>query len=141
VEASRAGEHGRGFAVVASEVRALAKQSAQAAHEIKQIAGDSIGRSEQGARFAGQAATSVHDLARHSEGAASEVAAIAATSQAQTGDVSQLNGRIGDIDRGTQQNSALAEQLAAAAASMDAQARHLVALVEVFELEGDAVAG
>jgi len=140
VEASRAGEHGRGFAVVASEVRALAKQSAQAAHEIKHIVGDSIGLTEQGARLAERAASSVDDLARRSEGAAGEVAAIAATSQAQTGDLSQLNGRIGDIDHGTQQNSALAEQLAAAAASMDAQARHLVSLVEVFELDGDAVA-
>ncbi|HEX9078285.1 MAG TPA: bacteriohemerythrin [Desulfuromonadaceae bacterium] len=37
IEAARAGDHGRGFAVVAEEVRALAKRTAHATHEIGQM--------------------------------------------------------------------------------------------------------
>ena len=134
VEASRAGEHGRGFAVVAGEVRTLAQQSAKAAHDIKQIVAASVDLSEQGARLADQATAHVESLARDSDKTAQGVAAIAAASKAQTGDVGQLNRRIAEMDNGTQQNSALAEQLAAAAGSMHSQAQRLVALMGVFEL-------
>lgn len=36
IEAARAGEAGRGFAVVANEIKALARQTAEATHEIKE---------------------------------------------------------------------------------------------------------
>ena len=49
VEAARAGEAGRGFAVVASEVRMLAKRSADAALEIKQLIAGSSTQVERGA--------------------------------------------------------------------------------------------
>ncbi len=49
VEAARAGEAGRGFAVVASEVRSLAKRSADAALEIKQLIQGSSTQVERGA--------------------------------------------------------------------------------------------
>ncbi len=48
VEAARAGEQGRGFAVVASEVRSLARRSADAALEIKNLISASSERVEVG---------------------------------------------------------------------------------------------
>ena len=45
-----------------------------------------------------------------------------------------MKARVAQIDRATQQNSALVEQSAAAAASLKTQAAELVAAVSVFRL-------
>ena len=54
VEAARAGENGRGFAVVAEEVRALARRSAEAAKEIKDLIHESAANVEEGTRLIGR---------------------------------------------------------------------------------------
>jgi methyl-accepting chemotaxis protein len=57
-----------------------------------------------------------------------------ATSQ-QTQGLNEVNGAVGSLDRMTQQNAALVEQSAAAAASLKAQAAQLAASVAVFRLQ------
>lgn len=137
VEAARAGEQGRGFAVVASEVRSLAQRSAQAAKEIKALIEDSVQRvgdgSDQVARAGetmGKVVSAVHRLT-------DIVSEISAASEEQRRGIEQVNLAIGEMDQVTQQNAALVEEAAAAAGSLEEQARRLKAAVATFRVEGE----
>ena len=134
VEAARAGEQGRGFAVVASEVRSLAQRSAAAAHEVKALIGASVEQVRQGGTLVGQAGvtmTAIVDSVRHVTDIMGE---ILSASQEQTSGIEQVNGAIMEIDGVTQQNAALVEQAAAAAAAMQERAGSLADLVSRFHL-------
>jgi len=62
------------------------------------------------------------------------VAEISAASTEQTNGIEQINLAITQMDQVTQQNAALVEQAAAAAASMQNQASNLMQMVSVFRL-------
>lgn len=134
VEAARAGENGRGFAVVASEVRALAKRSADASKEIKELILVSADQAQAGStkvRVAG-------DVMARILGAIGDVSAmigeIKAASHAQAVSVSEVNRAVQDMDTSTQQNAALVEQAAAATESLKRQSAQLVGAITTFKL-------
>ncbi|RSZ57356.1 HAMP domain-containing protein [Massilia atriviolacea] len=141
VEAARAGEQGRGFAVVASEVRNLAQRSAGAAKEIKALIDDSVGKVETGSDLVNQAGATMEQIMSSVRQVADIMGEIAAASAEQSAGINQVNGAIVAMDNATQQNAALVEQAAAAAASMQSQAVHLAEAVSVFKLHGDEGAG
>jgi len=62
------------------------------------------------------------------------VADISSASQDQSRGVSEVGQALHQMDRGTQQNAALVEQMAAAASGLSTQARQLVQTVSVFRL-------
>jgi methyl-accepting chemotaxis protein len=62
---------------------------------------------------------------------------IAAASQEQAGGIDQVNRAVSQMDEVTQQNAALVEEAAAAAGSLQDQARELVLAVGVFRLAED----
>ncbi|MFX7621090.1 methyl-accepting chemotaxis protein, partial [Acinetobacter baumannii] len=62
------------------------------------------------------------------------VAEISAASAEQTSGIEQINLAITQMDQVTQQNAALVEQAAAAAASMQNQAGRLAQMVSVFRI-------
>ena len=134
VESARAGEHGRGFAVVAAEVRALAQRSAQAAREIKQLIGESVGQVDQGAGLVQQASQAIRAVVDQVEQVSQLIGTITASSQEQTGGISQVGSAVAQLDTATQQNAALVEQSAAAAQSLRDQADQLARAVAVFRL-------
>jgi methyl-accepting chemotaxis protein len=140
VEAARAGEQGRGFAVVASEVRSLAGRSAEAAKEIKRLIAASVARVEQGSALADSAGGTMQQIVAQIKRVADIMAEISSASVEQSQGVSQVGEAVTQMDRNTQQNAALVEQMAAAAASLKSQARELVQTVAVFTLAPGAAA-
>ncbi|MBJ7311032.1 methyl-accepting chemotaxis protein [Rugamonas sp. CCM 8940] len=134
VEAARAGEQGRGFAVVASEVRNLAQRSAGAAKEIKALIGDSVEQVDIGARLVQQAGATMGEVVASVKRVTDIMGEITSASSEQSMGIDQVNVAIAQMDQVTQQNAALVEQAAAAAASMQEQAAGLAQAASVFKL-------
>ncbi|BCX51807.1 MULTISPECIES: methyl-accepting chemotaxis protein [Comamonas] len=134
VEAARAGEQGRGFAVVASEVRALAGRSAEAAKEIKTLITTSVERVEQGSLLVDKAGRTMTDVVSAIGRVTDIMGEISAASQEQSQGLAQVGEAATQMDQTTQQNAALVEEMAAAASSLNHQARSLVDAVAVFKL-------
>ena len=135
VEAARAGEQGRGFAVVASEVRNLAQRSAAAAREIKELIDDSVDKVAAGTQLADKAGNTMNEVVASVKRVTEIIGEIAAASAEQTTGIEQVNQAIAAMDQATQQNSALVEESAAAAASMRDQAGALRHTISAFALD------
>jgi methyl-accepting chemotaxis protein len=136
VEAARAGEAGRGFAVVASEVRSLAQRSAQAAKDIKDLITSSSGQVQEGVELVNRAGGSLNDIVESIKKVAQIISEIAAASAEQSTGIDQVNTALTQMDEVTQQNSALVEENAAAAKSLEAQSQGMNERVSFFRLDG-----
>jgi methyl-accepting chemotaxis protein len=134
VEAARAGEQGRGFAVVASEVRALAGRSSIAAKEIKALISTSIEQVEIGSRVVDEAGRNVGIIAVNADQVNALMKEISTATKHQTEGVGAVEVAVKGLDQNTQQNAALVEQTAAAAASLAEQAQRLADEVSFFKL-------
>jgi methyl-accepting chemotaxis protein len=134
VEAARAGEQGRGFAVVAAEVRSLAQRSAAAAKEIKTLIGDSVEKVEGGSALVDQAGATMGEILGSVKQVTHIMGEISVASREQSAGIEQVNRSIEQMDGMTQQNAALVEQAAAAAASLREQSKRLTDAVAVFKL-------
>jgi methyl-accepting chemotaxis protein len=138
VEAARAGEQGRGFAVVAGEVRNLAQRSAQAAREIKTMINDSVQKVDTGSRLVNDAGSAMGEIVGQVKRVTDLIGEITSASTEQSAGIGQVNDAITQMDQVTQQNAALVEESAAAAASLREQAEKLAQTVAVFRLSSYA---
>ena len=125
VEAARAGEAGAGFAVVADEVRNLAQRCAQAAKETAGKIEDAVQKSARGADISAKVAKSLEEIVAKARQVDQLSGEVAVASQEQSQGIAQLNTAVTQMDKVTQTNAATAEESAAVAQELTAQAEAL----------------
>jgi methyl-accepting chemotaxis protein len=138
VEAARAGEAGRGFAVVASEVRSLAQRSSQAAKDIKDLITSSSGQVQEGVELVNRTGVSLGEIVDSIKKVTEIVSEIASASAEQATGLDQVNAALTQMDEVTQQNSALVEENAASAKSLEQQSQAMDERVSFFRLDAPA---
>lgn len=132
IEAARAGEHGRGFSVVAAEVRTLAIRAADAAREIEGLIDTIVLQVAQGSAQVDGAGATMSEVEGSIRQLASIMNSLSTANAEQSSGVSLVDGSIMQIDRATQENAGLVEEMAASAEVLRRQSAGLVDLVAKF---------
>ncbi len=125
IESARAGEAGLGFAVVAEEVRSLAQRSAQAAEDTTSIIEANIELSGEGVVVAERVREALIEISDKTKKVNELMGEIDAATREHAQGVEQVNKGMSQIDTVTQQNASNAEESAAAAGELSAQADNL----------------
>jgi methyl-accepting chemotaxis protein len=136
VEAARAGEAGRGFAVVATEVRSLAQRSSQAAKDINELITNSNGQVKDGVELVNNAGHSLTEIVASIKKVTVVIGEIANASAEQAAGLDEINKALAQMDHVTQQNSALVEENAATAKTLEHQAQAMDEHVSFFQVDG-----
>ncbi|WP_080396521.1 methyl-accepting chemotaxis protein [Enterobacter hormaechei] len=111
VEAARAGDHGKGFSVVAGEVRSLAHRSAEAAKNIKSLIEVTSHNVTQGVNVVSEAEKNMHDIVTGSGNVSRLMDEISASTSEQVKGISQITQALSELERVTQSNVSMVEEL------------------------------
>jgi methyl-accepting chemotaxis protein len=119
VEAARAGgDAGRSFAVVAEEVRNLALKSSKEAANTTSIIENNISLTNSGREISDEVSNTLGDLMEKSQQLSQLISEVNTSSEQQAVSIKQINVAIGQMERVTQENAAVAEENYASSDSM-----------------------
>ncbi|MES2263686.1 MAG: methyl-accepting chemotaxis protein [Pseudomonadota bacterium] len=134
VEAARAGESGRGFAVVASEVRQLAHSVARASKEIEALVAGSVAQVEAGNGLADEAGGAMRRIVASVADVAGVMHEIRDAGREQHAGIEVINGALVQLDRMTQENARMVDDIADAAGHLYRQSVNLTNVTASFDL-------
>ena len=115
-------------------MRSLAQRSAVAAREIKALIGASVDTVQSGTRLAGEAGKTMEEVVAGVRSVAGIIDQMTSATTDQSQGIATIHRTVTELDRMTQQNAELVEQSAAAADSLQVQARRLTGMVSSFKL-------
>lgn len=130
VESARAGEHGAGFGVVADEVRALARQSAEAAKDTATLIENTHRQVAVSRKLVEETRTRFTEVSSKVQHSGELVAKIADASTEQAKGIEQLNSAIVSIDKAVQQTVASAAESASASKEMRTQSDEVDSVIK-----------
>ena len=120
--------------MVASEVRSLAQRSAVAAKEIESLISESVANIKEGSEQVSRTGDSISAIISSVTQVDVLMEHISTASDEQSRGISQIEQAVTEIDGVTQQNAALVQESAAAAASLEEQVLYLTQSVSAFRL-------
>lgn len=136
VEAARAGDHGKGFSVVAGEVRNLAHRSAEAAKSIKTLIDVTSNNVTQGVTVVSEAEKNMHEIVNGSGHVSKLMDEISASTAEQEKGISQITQALSELERVTQSNVAMVDELSGSSDVLKNQVIELQTRTRNFRLEG-----
>ncbi|WMA91360.1 methyl-accepting chemotaxis protein [Enterobacter hormaechei] len=137
VEAARAGDHGKGFSVVAGEVRSLAHRSAEAAKNIKSLIEVTSHNVTQGVNVVSEAEKNMHDIVTGSGNVSRLMDKISASTSEQEKGISQITQALSELERVTQSNVSMVEELNGSSDVLRNQVIELQTRTRNFRLENE----
>ena len=134
VEAARAGDQGRGFAVVAGEVRNLAQRSGSAAKEIEVLIKDSVDKVEKGTSLVIKTGETLKNISESNKESAQLISDVAVATEEQMIGMEQISKAVMELDKMTQQNAALVEEVSSLSEEVLNRAKEMKDAVNLFKV-------
>jgi methyl-accepting chemotaxis protein len=134
VEAARAGESGRGFAVVAAEVRSLTQKTAEAAKNIQLVTEKNLQHIQHGLTLS----QLTHDAFSTNADAIKRISTLTEKMHLaldrQSNGIHEVSQALEEIDKTTQQNAAMVEQIASTSDNIISEVLTLEYRIDQFRL-------